>query len=114
MNDLADAAKTNPIKPNLKGKKMKLHWDSKSYGQRWQAETVFSIIERNLTDSLSSKDYWSQLKELFLLAITHNLLIISFLFQKAFGTRPAHSGNIYCLPIKPLKYIVPFWYPTAF
>lgn len=41
-------------------RKMKLHWDSKSYGQRWQAETVFSMIKRNLTDVLSSKQYWSQ------------------------------------------------------
>lgn len=65
-------------------RKMKLHWDSKSYGQRWQVETVFSMIKRNLTDSLRSKDYWSQLREVFLLAITHNLLIILFLFQRAF------------------------------
>ncbi len=65
-------------------RKMKLHWDSKSYGQRWQAETVFSMIKRNLTDSLGSKDYWSQLREVFLLAITHNLLIILFAFQRAF------------------------------
>ncbi len=65
-------------------RKMKLHWDSKSYGQRWQVETVFSMIKRNLTDSLRSKDYWSQLREVFLLAITHNLLIVLFLFQRAF------------------------------
>ena len=61
-------------------RKMKLHWDSKSYGQRWQVETVFSMIKRNLTDSLSSKEYWSQLREMVLLAITHNLLIVLFLF----------------------------------
>jgi len=61
-------------------RKMKLRWDSKSYGQRWQVETVFSMIKRNLTDSLSSKEYWSQLREMFLLVITHNLLIVLFLF----------------------------------
>jgi hypothetical protein len=61
-------------------RKMKHHWDSKSYGQRWQVETVFSMIKRNLTDSLSSKEYWSQLREMFLLVITHNLLIVLLLF----------------------------------
>jgi hypothetical protein len=65
-------------------KKMKLHWNSKSYGQRWQVETVFSMIKRNLADFLASKHYWSQLREVLLLAITHNLLIILFLFQRAF------------------------------
>jgi len=77
----------NPAGKLPKGKyrrKMKLHWARKSYGQRWQAETVFSMIKRNLTDSLSSKEYWSQLREVFLLAITHNLLIVLFLFQRAF------------------------------
>jgi hypothetical protein len=65
-------------------RKLKLHWDSKSYGQRWQAETVFSMIKRNLADVLSSKQYWSQLREVLLLAITHNLLIILFSFQRVF------------------------------
>jgi hypothetical protein len=77
----------NPTTKLPKGKyrrKMKLHWDSKSYGQRWQGETVFSMIKRNLADFLASKNYWSQLREMFLLAITHNLLIILFLFQRAF------------------------------
>jgi len=72
------------IRRSLYRRKMKLHWDSKSYGQRWQVETVFSMIKRNLTDSLRSKDYWSQIREVFLLAITHNLLIVLFLFQRAF------------------------------
>ena len=63
---------------------MKLHWDSKSYGQRWQVETVFSMIKRNLTDSLASKGYWSQFREVCLLAIIHNLLIILFAVQRAF------------------------------
>jgi len=75
---------TNKLPKGKYRRKMKLHWDRKSYGQRWQAETVFSMIKRNLTDSLGSRDYWSQLREMFLLAITHNLLIILFAFQRGF------------------------------
>ncbi|NJL31765.1 MAG: transposase [Phycisphaerales bacterium] len=45
------------------------------YSQRWQAETVNSMIKRNLTDALSSKRYQSQSRELRRLAVVHNIMV---------------------------------------
>ena len=60
--------------------------DRRLYGQRWQGETVFSMIKRNRTDCLNSKRYRSEAREVRLLAITHNLLIILLLVSKSFST----------------------------
>src|SRR5205814_4949442 len=46
------------------------------YGQRWQGETVFSMIKRRLATAVQGRTYWSQCRELWLLAITHNLMIL--------------------------------------
>jgi hypothetical protein len=47
-----------------------------TYGQRWQVETVFSMIKRRLGDSVNAQHYWSQCRALNLLAITHNVMIL--------------------------------------
>lgn len=49
----------------------------KTYRQRWQIETVVSMIKRNLTSCLSARQYHQQNRELALLAITHNLAILA-------------------------------------
>jgi hypothetical protein len=46
------------------------------YGQRWQSETVFSMIKRRLASVVQGRSYWSQCRELWLLTITHNLMIL--------------------------------------
>jgi hypothetical protein len=46
------------------------------FGQRWQVETIFSMIKRNLGHALSAKTYWSQCRELLLLVLTHNVMIL--------------------------------------
>ncbi len=46
------------------------------YGQRWQSETVFSMIKRRLADAVSARRYGSHCRELWLLSITHNLIIL--------------------------------------
>ena len=51
-------------------------FDKKSYGQRWQAETVMSMIKRNQGESLRSKTYWAQNREMMLKVLTHNIGII--------------------------------------
>ena len=47
-----------------------------NYGQRWQVETVFSMIKRRQGSALNATTYWSQCRVLMLKAITHNILII--------------------------------------
>ena len=57
---------------------MRTEFDKKKYGQRWQVETVMSMIKRNQGECLSSKSYWSQNREMMLKVLTHNIGIILF------------------------------------
>jgi Transposase DDE domain len=45
------------------------------YGQRWQAETGISMIKRRLGAAVAGHSYWSQCRDLLLLALTHNLML---------------------------------------
>ena len=68
-----------PGKNPPKGKYRRLmreEFDDERYGQRWQVETVFSMIKRNLGSALGGRSYWAQCRELMLLAITHNIMIV--------------------------------------
>jgi hypothetical protein len=57
--------------------KQRLDKDYGKYGQRWQVETVISMIKRRLGSVVQARTYWSQCRELMLLAIVHNLLILA-------------------------------------
>jgi len=46
------------------------------YGQRWQVETVNSMLKRLLGSALKARKYWSQCRELYLLVITLNIMIL--------------------------------------
>ena len=46
------------------------------YGQRWQAETGFSMLKRRLTNTVYGRSYWSQCREMLLLAITYNIMLL--------------------------------------
>lgn len=46
------------------------------YTQRWQVETVNSMVKRNLSDELFSRSYHAQCREMRLLVITHNVMIL--------------------------------------
>ncbi len=46
------------------------------YGQRWQVETVFSMIKRRLASVVHARAYWSQCRERMLLAVTYNLMLL--------------------------------------
>jgi hypothetical protein len=51
--------------------------DRKCYGQRWQVETVNSMIKRNLTSALRARTARRRSKELLLRVVTHNLMILA-------------------------------------
>ena len=57
-------------------KEMKLNFDKQTYGQRWQSETVMSMLKRNLSEELRAKSYWSQCREMLLKVFTHNCMIL--------------------------------------
>lgn len=52
-----------------------------SYGQRWQDETVFSMMKRRLGSALNARSYWSQCRALMLKALVHNIMILYALMQ---------------------------------
>jgi len=46
------------------------------YGQRWQIETVFSMLKRNLGAALRGREHYSQTREIRARILTHNLMIL--------------------------------------
>ena len=46
------------------------------YGQRWQAETGFSMFKRRLGAAVNGRSYWGQCRELLLMAITYNIMLL--------------------------------------
>lgn len=55
---------------------MKHRFPGKLYGQRWQIETVFSMLKRNLGSALGARSYHSQNRQIRLRVLTHNLGIL--------------------------------------
>lgn len=76
------------LKPKpFKGKyreEMRTNFDKETYGQRWQVETVFSMIKRNFGDVIYARKYWAQCRELMLLVLTHNIAVVHL--SKSFST----------------------------
>ena len=57
------------------------------YGQRWQVETVNSMIKRRLGSALRARVEDNQFREIILRAITHNVMIVRLrVFYRATGT----------------------------
>jgi len=46
------------------------------YGQRWQAETVVSMMKRRQGSAVNARSYWSQCRGMMLKSVTHNILIL--------------------------------------
>jgi hypothetical protein len=61
----------------LMRKRFKASTDKKDYGQRWQAETVNSMIKRNLGSACRARTAKGRCKDMMLRAITHNVMILA-------------------------------------
>jgi len=46
------------------------------YGQRAQAETVYSRVKRRLGSAVHGRSYWSQCRDLMLLTITYDIMLL--------------------------------------
>jgi len=55
---------------------MRRRFPKKTYGQRWQIETVLGMIKRNLGATLTARSYHRQNREIALRLLTHNLMIL--------------------------------------
>lgn len=68
-----------PTEKRLRGywrRQMKSRLHLTRYGQRWQIETVNSMLKRLQGSALRARSYWSQCRETVLRAITHNIMIL--------------------------------------
>ena len=67
----------NPLKGRFRRMMQRLFEDKKriKYGQRWQVETVFSMIKRRLTTATRARKRWQRSRELALLVLTYNLAL---------------------------------------
>ncbi|MFQ5857787.1 MAG: transposase [Anaerolineae bacterium] len=54
-------------------RRMQRWFPHRRYGQRWMAETVYSVVKRRFGDALTARRYWQQVKQLCLRGITYNL-----------------------------------------
>ena len=57
-------------------RQMAAHLAHSRYGQRWQVETVNSMLKRLLGAALRARAYWSQCREILLRALTLNIMIL--------------------------------------
>ena len=55
--------------------KARLNKDYCQYGQRWQVETVISMIKRRLSAILYARSYWAQCREMMLLVLTYGFML---------------------------------------
>ena len=69
---------------------MATEFDEETYGQRWQVETVMFMLKRHQGAALTARTYHTRRREMGLLAITHNIMIVlpEELFYRAL---PSHS-----------------------
>jgi len=68
-------------------KLMQNNFPKSLYGQRWQIETVFSMLKRNLGSSLRARYHHSQTREIRLRILTHNLMILKRLTYLLYRAR---------------------------
>lgn len=47
------------------------------YGQRWQVETVMSMLKRRQGSAVNGRSHWSRCRDLMLMVITHNVMILA-------------------------------------
>jgi hypothetical protein len=57
-------------------KRMKSRFPQVLYGQRWQVETIISMLKRNFGSALRARSYHSQNREVRLRVLTHDLGIL--------------------------------------
>ena len=55
---------------------MKTRFNVNAYHKRPQAETVFSMLKRNLGSALRGRSHWSRCRDMLLRVITHNIMLI--------------------------------------
>lgn len=66
---------TKPAKGRYR-RLMQTRFNKSRYGQRWQVETVVSMIKRRLGPATTGRSYWSRRRDLMLMTLTHNIMVL--------------------------------------
>ena len=84
------------------------------YGQRWQVQTVFSMIKRNQGAVVAARSYHARNREMRLAVLTHNIgfLLARWLFCRAlltplFAVDMMHLFKVFVakqIPITPKRW----------
>lgn len=53
-------------------RRMQRYFPRRAYGQRWLAETVFSVVKRKFGEALTARRYWQQVKQAALRGIVYD------------------------------------------
>jgi hypothetical protein len=56
--------------------KQRLNKHYGGYGQRWQVETANSMVKRRISTLVNARNYWTQCRELLLIALTYNFMLL--------------------------------------
>ena len=79
---------------------MKTRFNITAYRHRAQAETVFSMMKRNLGAALRARSYWGRNRDLYLRVLTHNIaLALAWVFYRA-------DSSPYLIPNRSVNPIV--------
>jgi hypothetical protein len=75
IESIIPATRGRPGRPTAQPyrRRMQRWFPHRQYGQRWMAETVYSVVKRRFGDALTARQYWQQVKQLYLRGITYNL-----------------------------------------
>ena len=79
-------------------KLMQNNFPKNIYGQRWQVETVFSMLKRNLGCAVRARNYYSQTREIRLRVLTHNLMILKRTTYVLYRAGQSPISRFYFLP----------------
>ena len=71
-----DSGRPSPNPPAGKYRRLMRRFRDYRYGQRWQAETVMSMIKRRLGPCVMGRSEASRAREAMLKGITHNLMLV--------------------------------------
>jgi hypothetical protein len=82
IRTLIPALQSRPTSKRPSGywrRQMQARLHTTRYGQRWQVETVNSMIKRLLDSALRARKRWNQYREIVLRALTLNVMIVRWL-----------------------------------
>ncbi len=90
--------------PSTEYRRLMKRYRDHRYGQRWQAETVASMIKQNLGSVVGARSDQARSAEAMLKVLTHNVMLIVVFFMTLFyrassdpliRTRPGLRGRTY-------------------